>query len=216
MVAQFSLQDSDSDEGHKQRSISIIDEGRALSYQSLTRTKRDKDGWEWHSQRLENRWKPSWQHWGKSTRGWSPGKNIEIKMQSFIFPTSVYPPPLEDSNASLSGGSDRSWAVRPTDCSAAITWSNSTAEQTKSTKLIKVSAGTEGTIKAAFGHSLSNGERLVRKDYPFPDLDASRFPKLDPVIKQNLPKEVKDNDSTSAIVQTRVIMSRICDKGKKF
>jgi hypothetical protein len=79
-------------------------------------------------------------------------------------------------------------------------------DQTEPTKLVKVSDDTEGTIKNAFGHSLTNGERLqARKDYLFPDLDASRCPKLDPVIKQNLPKEVKDNEANFAKIQTLVL-----------
>ena len=43
---------------------------------------------------------------------------------------------------------------------------------------------------------------LVRKPYGFPNVEDTKCPKLDGVIKQNLTKEVKDADSNAARLQT--------------
>jgi hypothetical protein len=79
---------------------------------------------------------------------------------------------------------------------------------TTNPKLIKVSDDTEKFIKEVFGHSISNGTRLqTRKEYPFPDLNESRCPKLDPIMKQNLSKDAKDVDTAASKVQALVLDS---------
>ena len=66
-----------------------------------------------------------------------------------------------------------------------------------------MSESTARTLKSAFRKPLSNTARLlVRKPYGFPNVEDTKCPKLDRVIKQNLTKDVKDADSNAARLQT--------------
>ena len=68
--------------------------------------------------------------------------------------------------------------------------------------VISVSESTAKTLKSVFKKPLCNAARLqVRKAYPFPNVENTKCPKLDRVIKQNLSKDVKDADCNAAILQ---------------
>ena len=55
----------------------------------------------------------------------------------------------------------------------------------------------------AFRKPLSNTARLlVHKSYCFPNVEDTKCPKLDRVIKQNMTKKVKNADSNAATLQT--------------
>ena len=72
--------------------------------------------------------------------------------------------------------------------------------------LLTVSEGTAKALKTAFGRPLSNQARLqTRKPYAFPNVEATRCPKLDPVAKQLLHKEQKQADASLAKLQTLVL-----------
>lgn len=69
--------------------------------------------------------------------------------------------------------------------------------------LVQVSEGTARAIKTAFKGPMLNTARLqTRKGYSFPDVEDTKCPKLDRVIKQNLSKEVKEADAAAAKLQT--------------
>ena len=66
-----------------------------------------------------------------------------------------------------------------------------------------MSESTARTLKSAFKKLLSNTARLqVRKLYSFPNVEDTKCPKLDRVIKQNLTKDARDADSNAARLQT--------------
>ena len=105
--------------------------------------------------------------------------------------------------------SSRDWADRPldepADYTASITWMDEEpADADNSVRpLVQVSEGTARAIKTAFKGPLLNTARLqTRKGYSFPDVEDTKCPKLDRVIKQNLSKEVKEADAAAAKLQT--------------
>ena len=64
---------------------------------------------------------------------------------------------------------------------------------------ISMSESTAKTLKSAFKKPLSNTSRLqVRKAYAFLNVEDTKCPELDHVIKQNLTKDVQDADSNAA------------------
>ena len=90
------------------------------------------------------------------------------------------------------------------DCSAILTWPDEESGEDPSIQpIISVSESTAKTVKSAFKKPLSNSARLqVCKAYSFSDVEDTKCPKLDCVIKQNLTKDVKDTNSNAARLQT--------------
>ena len=105
-------------------------------------------------------------------------------------------------------GSSREWAERPVgerpDYLNPVIWPDEESiEDTGHRPLIQVSEDTTKYIKTVFKRPANNTIRLQhRKGYSFPDIEDTKCPKLDPVIKQNLGKETKDTDSGAAKLQT--------------
>lgn len=98
---------------------------------------------------------------------------------------------------------DRDVDERLNDYSAIITWPDEELGEDPSARpLVSVSESTARTLKSAFKKPLSNTARLlVRKPYSFPNVEDTKCPKLDRVIKQNLTKDVRDADSNAARLQ---------------
>ena len=104
----------------------------------------------------------------------------------------------DPSSSTLSGASQtpepsRDWGDRDVDerlndYSAILTWPDEESGEDPSVRpIISVSESTAKTLKSAFKKPLSNAARLqVRKAYAFPNVEDTKCPKLDRVIKQNL------------------------------
>ena len=99
---------------------------------------------------------------------------------------------------------DRDVDERLNDYSAIITWPDEESGENPSTwLLVSVLESTARTLKSAFKKPLSNTAcLLVCKPYSFPNVEDTKCPKLDQVIKQNLTKDVRDANSNAARLQT--------------
>ena len=103
----------------------------------------------------------------------------------------------------------RCWADIPaeetlTDYAMPLVWDDELEDPSR--PRLQVSESTAKALKMAFGRPMPNQARLqVRKPFPFPDVEATRCPKLDPVAKQLLQKEQKQADSALAKLQTLVV-----------
>ena len=100
---------------------------------------------------------------------------------------------LAPSGASQASDPSRDWGERDVDerladYSAILTWPDEEpGEDSPMQPVISVSESTAKTLKSAFKKPLSNASRLqVRKVYAFPNVEDTKCPKLDWVIKQNL------------------------------
>ena len=118
-------------------------------------------------------------------------------------PTTLTPP----TQTPLPGVS-RNWADIPVDevhdYSAPLVWEDDAEETVR--PLLQVTENTAKALKVAFGRPLPNQARLqARKPYPFPDVEVTRCPKLDPVAKQLLQREQKQADASLARLQTLVL-----------
>ena len=93
---------------------------------------------------------------------------------------------------------------RLNDYSAILTWPDKQlGEDLSAWPIISMSETTAKTLKSAFKKPLSNTARLqVRKLHGFPNVEDTKHPKLDRVIKQNLAKDVKDTNSNVGRLQT--------------
>ena len=95
------------------------------------------------------------------------------------------------------------WADIPVDerpdLTTPLTWEDDAAEE--STQLRQVSDSTTKVLKNAF-QPMSNQARLqARRPYLFPDVESTRCPKLDPVAKQLLQQDHKQEDAYMAKLQ---------------
>ena len=109
---------------------------------------------------------------------------------------------LIPSEVSQTSEPSRDWGDRDVDeqlndYSAVLTWPDEESGEDPSVRpVISMSESTTKTLKSAFKKPLSNTARLqVCKAYGFPNVEDTKCPKLDRVIKQNLTKDVKDADS---------------------
>ena len=114
----------------------------------------------------------------------------------------------QSSPAPVASGTRRNWADIPVDempdLSVPVLWDEDPEEGTGS--LLQVSETTGKALRTAFTRPLSNQARLqVRKPYAFPNVEATKCPKLDPVAKQLLQKEQKQADASLARLQTMVL-----------
>ena len=105
-------------------------------------------------------------------------------------------------------GSGRCWADVPVDevpdYSAPLVWEDDVEEATQ--PLRQVSENTAKALKTAFSRPLANQARLqARKPYSFPNVEATKCPKLDSAAKQLLSKEQKQSDGALAKLQTLVL-----------
>ena len=67
----------------------------------------------------------------------------------------------------------------------------------------QVSEHTAKALRTAFGHLSTNQARLqVRKSHAFPNVEATKCPKLDPAAKQLLGKEQKQADDARVAATT--------------
>ena len=119
-------------------------------------------------------------------------------------PTTLTPPTRQTPLPGVS----RNWADIPVDevhdYLAPLAWEDNAEETVR--PLLQVTENTAMALKVAFGRPLQNQVRLqARKPYPFPDVEVTRCPKLDPVAKQLLQKEQKQADASLARLQTLVL-----------
>ena len=99
---------------------------------------------------------------------------------------------------------DRDVDERLNDYSAILTWPDEESGEDPSVQpIISMSESTAITLKSAFKKPLTNAARLqVHRVYAFPNVEDTKCPKLDRVIKQNLSKDVKDANCNAASLQT--------------
>ena len=98
---------------------------------------------------------------------------------------------------------DISVTERLTDYNTPLSWED---DQEEATPLRRVSEDTGKILRSSFGRPLTNQARLTaRKAYPFPDVETTRCPKLDPVAKQLLQREQKAADGAMAKLQTLLL-----------
>lgn len=121
------------------------------------------------------------------------------------------PTPMGDttpSSTSVQTDGGRSWADIPVDeladYTAPLVCDDDMEDRTH--PLVQVSENTAKVLKTAFGRPLSNQSRLqARKPYPFPNVETTRCPKLDPVAKQLMQRDQKQADASMAKIQTLVL-----------
>ena len=90
------------------------------------------------------------------------------------------------------------------DYSAPLVWDDDVKEATQ--PLQQVSENTAKALKTAFSRPLANQARLqARKPYSFPNVEATKCPKLDLAAKQLLSKEQKQSDGALAKLHTLVL-----------
>jgi hypothetical protein len=100
---------------------------------------------------------------------------------------------------------DRSNSIDPADIEASLNFfeEEGQMEETVHRPLIQVSDDTTRLIKGTFKKPANNATRLhYRKGFSFPNVEDTKCPKLDPMIKQNLSKEAKDADASVVKLQT--------------
>ena len=92
----------------------------------------------------------------------------------------------------------------PTD---ALTWPDKEdVEDEQGCQLHKVSARTEALLKDTFGRSVQNSvRRRWKKTYGMPACEQTRCPKLDNVLKSQVPKTCKDADRPWSRAQALVL-----------
>ena len=105
-------------------------------------------------------------------------------------------------------GATRNWTDIPMDkiqdYSAPLMWDDDAEEAVR--PLLQMSENTTKALKTAFSRPLPNQAWFqARKSFPFPNVEVTKCPNLDPVAKQLLQKEQKQADVSLARLQTLVL-----------